>query len=88
MKIAAGGHQGNRTRNRQVLREIYRVGVGRKEAQARERKTVEGDSRSLKDHKRHHAHRRRDDGERVATPAVRGTERTMEQNLMDRFTLF
>ena len=38
-KIAAGGNQGNRTRNRQVLSEIYRVGVGRKEA--REWKTVE-----------------------------------------------
>ena len=38
-KIAAGGNQGNRTRNRQVLSKIYRVGVGRKEA--REWKTVE-----------------------------------------------
>ena len=38
-KIAAGGNQGNRTRNRQVLSEIYRVGVGRKEAL--EWKTVE-----------------------------------------------
>ena len=38
-KIAAGGNQGNRTRNRQVLSEIDRVGVGRKEA--REWKTVE-----------------------------------------------
>ena len=38
-KIAAGGNQGNRTRNRQVLSEIYRVGIGRKEA--REWKTVE-----------------------------------------------
>ena len=38
-KIAAGGNQGNRTRNRQVLGEIYRVGIGRTEA--REWKTVE-----------------------------------------------
>ena len=38
-KIAAGGNQGNRTRYRQVLSEIYRVGIGRKEA--REWKTVE-----------------------------------------------
>ena len=38
-KIAAGGNQGNRTKNRQVLSKIYRVGVGRKEA--REWKTVE-----------------------------------------------
>ena len=38
-KIAAGGNQGNWTRNRQVLSEIYRVGIGRKEA--REWKTVE-----------------------------------------------
>ena len=38
-KIAAGGNQGNRTRNHQVLTEIYRVGVGRKEAV--EWKTVE-----------------------------------------------
>ena len=39
MKIVAGGNQGNRTRNRQVLSEIYRVGVGHKEA--RECKIVE-----------------------------------------------
>ena len=32
MKIAAGGNQGNRTRNCQVLSNIYRVGVGREEA--------------------------------------------------------
>ena len=32
LKIAAGGNQGNWTRNRQVLSEIYRVGVGRNEA--------------------------------------------------------
>ena len=38
-KIASGGNQGNQTRNRQVLSEIYRVGVGRKEG--REWKTVE-----------------------------------------------
>ena len=38
-KIAAGGNQGNRTRNRHVLSEIYRVVVGHKEA--REWKTVE-----------------------------------------------
>ena len=38
-KFAAGGNQGNRTRNRQVLCEIYRVGVGLKEA--RELKSVE-----------------------------------------------
>ena len=38
-KIAAGGNQGNRTRNRQIISEIYRVGVSRKEAL--EWKTVE-----------------------------------------------
>ena len=38
-KIAAGGIQGNRTMNRQVLSKIYLVGLGRKEA--REWKTVE-----------------------------------------------
>ena len=38
-KIVAGGNQGNRTRNRQVLSKIYRVGFGRKEAL--EWKTVE-----------------------------------------------
>ena len=38
-KIEAGGNQGNRTRNRQVLSEIFRVGAGRKEAL--EWKTVE-----------------------------------------------
>ena len=38
-KIAAGGNQGNRTRNHQVLSEICCVGVGRKEA--RELKTFE-----------------------------------------------
>ena len=38
-KIAAGGNQGNWTRNCQVLSEIYRVGVSRKEA--REWKTGE-----------------------------------------------
>ena len=38
-KIAAGGNQGNHTRYRQVLSEIYRVGVSRKEAW--EWKTVE-----------------------------------------------
>ena len=38
-KIAAGGNQGNRTRYRQVLSEIDRFGVGRKEAW--EWKTVE-----------------------------------------------
>ena len=39
-KIAAGGNQGNWTRNHQVLSEIiYRVGIGRKEAM--EWKTVE-----------------------------------------------
>ena len=44
-KIAAGGNQGNRTRNRQVLSEIYRVGVGRKEAQ--EWRTVETERKEL-----------------------------------------
>ena len=38
-KTAAGGNQDNRTRNRQVLSEIYRVGVSRMEAL--EWKTVE-----------------------------------------------
>ena len=38
-KIAAGGNQGNRTRNHRVLSEIYRVSVSRKEA--REWKIVE-----------------------------------------------
>ena len=42
-KIEAGGNEGNQTRNRQVFSEVYRVGVGRKEA--RQWKTVEGDSR-------------------------------------------
>ena len=37
-KIAAGGNQGNRMRNRQVLSKIYRVGVGCMEA--RECKTI------------------------------------------------
>ena len=39
VKMALGGNQGNRTRNRQVLGQMYRVGIGRKEAC--EWKTVE-----------------------------------------------
>ena len=44
-KIAAGGNQGNRTRNRQVLNEIYRVGASRKEA--REWKTKAASDRNV-----------------------------------------
>ena len=48
----------------QVLSEIYRVGVGCTEA--REWETIEGDSQGSEDHRRSHAHGRRDDSESLS----------------------
>ena len=84
-KIAVGGIQGNWTRNRQVLSEIYRVGDGHKKA--RGWKTIESNSHDSEDYRRNHVHRRRDNSKRVAMPAVCETEWNGPWNETERTAL-